>query len=67
MRRLPKYTPRGVPDIIVVRGGAFYGLEVKTPKGKQSPEQKEFQAMVESHGGHYHVVRSVDDVVAIGL
>lgn len=67
MRRLPKYTPRGLPDIIVIRGGVFYGLEVKGPKGRQSPEQKEFQARVEAHGGHYYVVRSTEDVQAIGL
>ena len=67
MRRLPAHTPRGLPDIIVIRGGAFYGLEVKTTKGRQSPEQKEFQSMVEKHGGKYFVVRSIDDVQAIGL
>lgn len=64
---MPKHTPRGLPDINVIRGGAYYGLEVKTPKGRQSPEQKEFQSFVESHGGKYFVVRSIDDVVALGL
>lgn len=67
MRRLPKYTPRGLPDIIVIQGGTFVGLEVKTPVGKQSPEQKEFEANVKKHGGRYHVVRSIEDVQAIGL
>ena len=67
MRRLPKYTPRGIPDIIVIAGGLFWGLEVKTKIGRQSPEQKEFQANVEAHGGRYAVVRSTDDVIALGL
>lgn len=67
MRRLPKYTPRGLPDIIVVAGGLFYALEVKTPVGRQSPEQKEFEALVKKHGGKYHVVRSLEEVIAIGL
>ena len=67
MRRLPKFTPRGLPDIIVVAGGSFIGLEVKSDIGKQSPDQKLFQKNVESHGGKYFVVRSIEDVQAIGL
>lgn len=67
MRRLPKFTPRGVPDIIVVAGGMFYGLEVKTKIGRQSPEQKEFEALVQKHSGKYFVVRSIEDVQKIGL
>lgn len=67
MRRLPKYTPKGIPDIIVVAGGLFYALEVKTPVGRQSPEQKEFEALVKKHGGKYHIVRSLEDVIALGL
>lgn len=67
MRRLPKYTPKGVPDIIVVAGGIFYGLEVKSKVGKQSPDQKEFEANLKKHGGQYHVVRSIEDVQALGL
>lgn len=67
MRRLPKHTPRGLPDIVVVVGGVFFGLEVKRPKTYQSPEQKEFERWVKSHGGKYAVVRSIDDVQALGL
>jgi hypothetical protein len=69
MRKLPKFTPRGLPDIIVVKGGLFYALEVKksNPKTYQSKDQKEFEAEVKKHGGQYHVVRSIEDVQAIGL
>lgn len=67
MRRLPKFTPRGLPDIIVVAGGLFYALEVKTKIGRQSTEQKEFEALVKRHGGKYFVVRSIEDVQEIGL
>lgn len=67
MRRLPKYTPRGLPDIIVVAGGLFFALEVKTKVGRQSPDQKVFEALVKKHGGKYFVVRSIEDVQAIGL
>ena len=37
-------------------------LEVKTKRGKLSPNQKAFQESVESAGGYYYVVRSIDDV-----
>lgn len=37
-------------------------LEVKTSTGKQSPDQKAFQEMVELEGHAYHIVRSLDDV-----
>jgi len=67
MRRLPKFTPRGLPDIIVVAGGLFYALEVKSEVGKQSKEQKEFEALVKKHGGKYFVVRSIGDVIEVGL
>lgn len=67
MRRLPKYTPKGLPDIVVVQGGMFVALEVKRPKTYQSKEQKEFQAWVEKHSGKYFVVRSIEDVQKIGL
>ncbi len=67
MRRLPKFTPKGLPDIIVVAGGLFFGLEVKSKVGKQSPDQKKFEEWVKKHGGKYFVVRSIEDVQAIGL
>jgi hypothetical protein len=39
-RALPKYTMKGIPDIIAVRdGGQFIGIEVKGPKGKPSDDQ----------------------------
>lgn len=71
MRKLPKHTPRGLADIFVVAGGVLFALEVKRPKelGKtyQSKEQREFQRLVEAHGGKYHVVRCIEDVQAAGL
>lgn len=67
MRRLPAGSRRGVPDINLVAGGLYWGLEVKTSIGKQSKEQKEIEALIKKHGGRYHVVCSVDDVISLGL
>jgi hypothetical protein len=64
---LPKYAMRGVSDIIVVHTGRPYFLEVKRPKSYQSPDQKEFQKRAEAAGAYYAVVRSIEDVQALGL
>jgi hypothetical protein len=36
-----------------VINGQFVGIEVKAPIGKQSENQKEFQAQLEAAGGKY--------------
>lgn len=38
--------------------GQFVGFELKTEKGRQSPEQKLAQASIESAGGLYYLIRS---------
>lgn len=65
--RMPKYSMVGIPDIILIKNGLFIGLEVKTEKGKISPNQAEFEELCNKAGGEYHIVRSIDDVVALGL
>lgn len=64
-RAMPKYTMKGIPDIIIIQKGRFIGLEVKTPKTKQSERQVEFEKNCIKAGGQYHVVRSIDDVEKI--
>ena len=43
--------------------GRFIALEVKTASGRQSPEQRAWARAVESAGGFYRVVRSVEDAL----
>ena len=59
------YVMRGTPDIIAVIDGVFTGFEVKTAKGRQSPDQVLFERRCKLHGGRYYVVRSVDEVKKI--
>lgn len=40
-------------------------IEMKTAKGRQSPEQKEWQAKVEAHGYKYAVCHSLDEFMAV--
>lgn len=66
-RAMPKYSLTGVSDIIALKDGKAYFLEVKRPKGIQSENQKIFERLVTDNGGVYRVVMSIDDVQALGL
>lgn len=61
-RKLPKYTPHGLPDIIVIKNGHFIGLEVKRENTKQTPEQVTMQYNIEDNGGYYYVITSTKDI-----
>lgn len=53
----------GVADInFVLPDGKAAFIELKTSKGRQSVEQKEFQRRVEAAGALYEICRSSDDV-----
>lgn len=66
-RAMPKYSMKGVPDIILIKDGRFVGIEAK-PKGKyQSKEQKDFEEKSCAAGAEYILARSIDDLVAAGL
>jgi len=54
---------KGCSDLIVVLKGKVLFIEMKTPKGKQSPEQIDFQRSVEAMGYEYYVVRSLDEFI----
>ena len=61
-RSLPFGAKKGIPDIWVIINGKTIGLEVKTPTGKQSKEQKEIQEKFIKNGADYYVVRSYEEV-----
>ncbi len=59
---------RGVPDLqLDMARGGFHGLrmEVKTPKGRLTLEQREWRDWVRAQGYKYHVVRSVQQGVNV--
>ena len=52
----------GMPDIVAcLPGGRFLGLELKSEKGRQSPEQKQAQASIEALGGLYALLRTPEE------
>ena len=58
---------RGAPDIIACKNGQILFIEVKTPRGKQSEYQKEFQRNIEAQRCKYLLVRDLDDLVDRGI
>jgi hypothetical protein len=54
----------GAPDVIglMFPDGQFIGIECKSDRGKQTPEQFSFQKMITRMGGIYILAYSVEDV-----
>lgn len=52
----------GISDMIAVKGGFVLFIELKTPTGKQSDDQIEFERLVREHGGEYLIIRSLDEI-----
>jgi len=55
---------RGIPDLTAIYQGKVYQIEVKATGGRQSENQKEFQADWENHGGIY-ILGGIDEVMEI--
>lgn len=51
----------GGADLIGIFRGRFIAIEVKSPTGRQSPEQRMFEQLVLARGGIYVVLRSVEE------
>jgi len=51
----------GAADLVIVHQGRAYFLEVKTPTGTQTVNQKDFAARATECGSHYVVVRSTGE------
>jgi len=54
---------RGTADYTVVKNGCTAWVEAKSPVGKQSAPQLEFQKQVEAAGGTYMIVHSLEEFV----
>ena len=65
--RASRYGIKGIADIIILAGDVTWALEVKAEKGNQSESQIEFEKNWKSDHRKYAVVRSIDDVIKLGL
>ena len=52
----------GMADLCMLLEGSFYAFEVKAKGNKQQTNQQDAEYAVDTNGGYYFVVRSIDDV-----
>lgn len=62
--RMVRFSEPGAADVLAVRSGQFLAVECKVPGKKQSPAQHAWQATIESCGGLYYCVTSVQELAA---
>lgn len=60
-----RFGATGSPDIIAVINGQYVGIECKMGSGRQSPAQAFFQKQLESAGGRYLLIRSIDQLMGV--
>lgn len=59
-----RFGVKGQADLSgLLQGGRRLEIEVKSATGRQTPEQKDFQAMIERFGGVYILARTVEDAL----
>ena len=72
-RRRIKGCRKGTADFYVLQGTFPFTawnilvpriifLELKSETGRQSPEQKDFQQLVEAQGAEYYIIKSIADI-----
>jgi len=55
----------GIPDLYAMRKGLGIWIEIKTPAGKLSMGQKEFEFDCQYHGIPFCVIRSIDEAMQL--
>jgi hypothetical protein len=55
----------GVPDLIWIREGQVYGLELKAPGGRPSPAQRATMARMERAGAFCAICEGLDRALAV--
>jgi len=58
---------KGIADIYAIKNGRAIWIEIKSPRGRQSADQIEFQKNIKYHGGEYLLVRCLDDLIDKGI
>ena len=54
----------GSPDLMAVKNGKFYAIEVKSPTGKLSEFQKSWLSEAEDNGARCIVAHSIEEFIA---
>lgn len=54
---------KGISDIIAVRNGQVLFIEVKAPRGVQSPYQIEFERRIKEAGSNYLLIKDINELI----
>ena len=54
----------GTPDIVAIKGGRCYALELKAPDGRLTPVQRDAHAALTAAGATVEVAYGLDDALA---
>lgn len=59
---------KGMPDVVALKDGVFYCIEVKGPQGQVAPHQKEWLEKASKYGAKSYIVRDAHEfLVSIGV
>ena len=61
MRREVDGGRKGIPDIIGIIDGTFFGIEVKIGRDKQSADQRVIELEINEAGGIYYIAKNYKD------
>jgi hypothetical protein len=61
--RFVRYGEVGSPDIMAIKNGKFYAIEVKSPTGKLSEAQELWLAEANQHGAIVIIAHSIDEFI----
>lgn len=61
--RFVKMSDAGLPDLVLLTARGVVFVEVKSPRGTLTPEQRTFRDACQKRKIHHIVARSVDDVL----
>lgn len=65
-RAMPKFSKKGIPDVICIHKGKFIGIEIKRESHLPlSDEQEKFKKECEQVGGFYYKISSVEELISI--
>lgn len=53
----------GVPDIIIIKGGECYGLEIKSTSGRTQPSQRLCHAAMQEAGAKTAIAKGLDEAL----
>ena len=53
---------KGLSDVIAIKNGLVFFIEIKSETGRQSDNQKDFEFKIKEKGGYYILVRSVEEL-----